>query len=356
MISYSSLIKKLLATPGRGIKTFEAFQRLDARLGHPHRAFRIVHVGGTNGKGSVAAKIAEGLRMEGYRVGLYTSPHISSVRERICVNGEMISEEAVLEHLPTIFNLVDATHCFFDLLTALAFLYFREAKVDWAVVEVGLGGRLDATNVVHPDLAIITSISYDHVEVLGDTLEKIACEKKGIVKNQVPFIAGPYAAPFFPEAEAVSLIPGFYDKENSAIAAAALRRLHISESAIQTGIQIRMKCRFEQINTTLLDAAHNPDGFRRLIEALELHFPNEKFHFIVAFSKDKQWQTCLDLISPYAMRISFVNSHPRFALLGGGSVQEVLGTVDAREVICGSFDLMAEARRCLRMSEPCDPE
>jgi len=343
----TTLIDKLLAMPGRGVKTFDAFQRLDRKLGSPHGAFRTIHVGGTNGKGSVAEKIAAGLRAEGFSVGLYTSPHISCVRERIRIDGEMISEEAALRHLSKIFREAIETYSFFDFLTALAFLYFREEKVDWAVVEVGLGGRLDATNVINPEMAIITSIGYDHMEILGSTLEKIACEKAAIAKRGIPFIAGPSAAKFFPNAEAVLPIHGFYDAENSEIAAAALRRLGVSERSIEIGIRARPECRFEMIGDTILDAAHNVPAFQRLIEALELHFPGEKFHFIVAFSKDKDWQTCLNLIRPMAAKISFVNSHPRFAPLGGGPLLDALGTVDVREVICGSFYLMDEARRSI---------
>ena len=354
--SYVQLISKLLAMRGRGVKTFEAFQRLDQKLGFPHRSFRSIHVGGTNGKGSVAAKIAEGLQAEGYRVGLYTSPHISCVRERIRINGEMIPEEAVVSHLSSIFSHADESYSFFDFLTALAFVYFKEAQIDWAVIVVGLGGRLDATTVIQPKLAVITSIGFDHMDILGDTLEKIAHEKEAIAKKGIPFIAGPSAAPFFPNAEAVAPAAGCFDAENSAIAAKALRKLGVSEKSIETGILVRPRCRFELIGKTVLDVAHNPAAFQRLIEALKEHFPGEKFHFIVAFSKDKQWQACLDLIRPYAVKISFVNTHPRFVPFGGGSVQDALGTVDAREVICGSFYLMAEARRCLRILEPSDPE
>src|SRR5262249_54906049 len=153
---YEFLISKLLAMAGQGVKTFEAFQRLDEKLGRPHQAFRTIHVGGTNGKGSVSTKIAEGLKAEGWTVGLYTSPHISCIRERIRIDGEMIPKEVILRHLPSLFDLADETLSFFDFLTALAFLYFREARIDWAVIEVGLGGRLDPTNVIHSELAIVT--------------------------------------------------------------------------------------------------------------------------------------------------------------------------------------------------------
>jgi dihydrofolate synthase / folylpolyglutamate synthase len=346
----TSLIDKLLAMPGRGVKTFDAFQKLDETLGSPHRSFRSVHVGGTNGKGSVALKISEGLRAEGFRVGLYTSPHISSVRERIRIDGEMIAEKDLAGHLSDLFRKPKETYSYFDILTAAAFLHFRKNEVDWAVVEVGLGGRLDATNVILPEMAVITSIGYDHMEILGDTLEKIAREKGGIAKPGVPLIAGPSAAPFFPHAEAVPFVSGFYDAENSRIAATVMRRLGLSVRAIAAGIQARPACRFEILDNAVLDAAHNPQGFQRLTEALQIHFPKEKFHFIVAFSKDKQWKACLDLIRPLAAKISFVNSHPRFVPLGGGRLQEAIGSLRYREVICGSFYLMDEARRLLNGS------
>ncbi|MBI5272900.1 MAG: hypothetical protein HY861_02840 [Chlamydiia bacterium] len=339
------ILEKLFALPGRGLKTFAEFQTLDRRLGCPHRAFRTVHVGGTNGKGSVATKIAEGLQEEGFRVGLYTSPHITSVRERICINGVMISEKALLLRLEEVFKNKVSALSFFDILTAAAFSYFREERVDWAVVEVGIGGRLDATNVIDPVLAIITSISYDHKELLGDTLEKIAQEKGGIAKRGVPLIVGPSAAPFFSSAQTVLPEIGFYDRENSAIAARALRELGVSERAIEKAIQVRPRGRFEMMGRTVIDVAHNPDGFQRLGQALEEHFPGEKFHFIVAFSQGKDWKACLDVVRPLAHRISFVNSHSRFVPLGGGTLQEALDASDegVRNVLCGSFYLVAEA-------------
>jgi len=353
---YRDLILKLLQMPGRRVKTFEAFALLDQKLGMPHQSFRSVHVGGTNGKGSVALKVAEGLRAEGFRVGLYTSPHISTFRERIRLDGEMLSEEAAARHLAALYQIETGPLSFFDYLTALAFLYFKEERVDWAVVEVGLGGRLDATNVIRPELAVVTSIGYDHMDVLGPTLEEIAREKQGIAKPGVPFLAGPRAAPFFPSAKKVPPVSGCYEEENRAVAAAALRQLAVSEESIRFGIEAVPPCRFEEVGGVILDAAHNADAFERLAEALRVHFPGEKFHFIAAFSKDKDWERCLQIIRPLAAKVSFVNTHPRFAPLGGGSVKDALGIVDAREVICGSFYLMAEARQALGVLGPCDPE
>lgn len=357
-MDYSEVLQKLFSCPGRGSKTFEAAQKLDKMLGEPHRAFRSVHVAGTNGKGSVATKIAGALQSDGYRVGLYTSPHISSVRERIRVNGEMIPEEAVLKYLPSLFNMIEEDLSFFDLLTSLSFIFFKASHIDWAVVEVGLGGRFDATNVIDSSLGVITSIGYDHMAILGSTLEKIAKEKAGIVREGVPFIVGPSAAPFFPFADAVATpLKSFYDEENCAIARAALKYLGVSDGSIEKGLQQRPKCRFERIGDVILDVAHNPDGFQKLIEALQIHFPGEKFHFIVGFSKEKQWALCVDLIRPFAETIHFVGLHPRLIFFGKETLQEALAIHSpCKKVVCGSFYLMSEARALLGIEEPCDPE
>lgn len=345
-------LEKLFTFSGRGSATFEAMKRLDVRLGSPHKSFRSIHIGGTNGKGSVSLKIAKALEMEGYKVGLYTSPHIVSFRERILLNGEMIPEEIARELTQLILDQVNEELSFFDLLTALAFAYFAKMNVDWAVIEVGLGGRLDATNIINPELAVITTIGWDHTHLLGNTLEAIAKEKGGIKKRGVPLIAGPQAASFFPHAEAV--LPQsslFYDDENSAIAKAALRRIEISEKSISYAIQYRPQCRFEVIGNAILDAAHNTTGFERLIEALQHHFPNEKFHFIVAFSKEKDWRACVEIIKPHAVEISFVcGDNPRFHPLGNALIKEVIGKTSARDVVCGSFYIMEEARRAVSLA------
>lgn len=164
---------------------------LDNLFGNPHRAFRTIHVGGTNGKGSVSHTLAAILQLSGYRVGLYTSPHLIDFRERIRVNGEMIPEEEVV-------NFVEryrksgfyASPSFFELSTIMAFEYFRKCSVDIAVIEVGLGGRLDCTNIITPILSVITNISFDHTQFLGNTLTEIAAEKAGIIKNGVPVVIG----------------------------------------------------------------------------------------------------------------------------------------------------------------------
>ena len=200
---------------------------LDAHFSHPHRNYRTIHVGGTNGKGSVSHTLAAILQAQGYRVGLYTSPHLIDFRERIRVNGKMISKKRVIEFVKTLSSLQTLSNSplkeekpgeasakeastlrgglvgsgglvgfsFFELATALAFQYFAEQKVDFAVIEVGLGGRLDCTNIIQPELSVITNISFDHIQFLGDTLPKIASEKAGIIKPATPVCIGENVSP-----------------------------------------------------------------------------------------------------------------------------------------------------------------
>ncbi len=164
---------------------------LDDYLGNPHKAYPSIHVGGTNGKGSVCHLLAAILRQAGYKVGLYTSPHLLDFRERIRVNGKMISKEYVVDFVERHRAVFEPLHpSFFELTSTLAFDYFRSEKVDFAVVEVGMGGRLDSTNIITPLLSIVTNVSLDHTQFLGDTLEKIAFEKAGIIKPRVPAIIG----------------------------------------------------------------------------------------------------------------------------------------------------------------------
>ena len=171
-----------------GLQTTEA---LDEHFGHPHRKFKTIHIAGTNGKGSCSHTLAAILQEEGYKVGLYTSPHLVDFRERIRINGKCISEEYVIDFVEKHRAYFETLHpSFFELTTAMAFKYFAEQKVDVAVIEVGLGGRLDCTNIITPILSIITNISMDHTQFLGDTLEKIAGEKAGIIKSSVPVIIG----------------------------------------------------------------------------------------------------------------------------------------------------------------------
>ncbi len=165
--------------------------KLDDHFGHPHRLYKTIHVAGTNGKGSCSHTLAAIFQSAGYRVGLYTSPHLLDFRERIRINGEMIPEQYVIDFVEKERSFFEPLHpSFFELATAMAFKYFADENVDIAIVEVGLGGRLDCTNIIQPELSIITNISFDHTQFLGDTLAKIAYEKAGIMKKGVPVIIG----------------------------------------------------------------------------------------------------------------------------------------------------------------------
>lgn len=171
-----------------GLQTTET---LDEHFGHPHRQFKSIHIAGTNGKGSCSHTLAAILQSEGYKVGLFTSPHLVDFRERIRVNGECISEQYIIDFVKEKRSFFEPLHpSFFELTTALAFKYFAEQKVDIAIIEVGLGGRLDCTNIITPILSIITNISKDHTQFLGNTLADIAGEKAGIIKPGIPVIIG----------------------------------------------------------------------------------------------------------------------------------------------------------------------
>jgi len=183
--------------------TLENTLKLDENYGHPHRKYRTIHVAGTNGKGSVSHMLASVLQAAGYKTGLYTSPHLKDFRERIKINGQMMPESAVVDWVDNFKannELWKIQPSFFELTVAMAFDYFADQEIDVAVMEVGLGGRLDSTNIITPDVSIITNIGLDHTNLLGDTLEKIAGEKAGIIKSGVPVVIGttqPETAPVF---------------------------------------------------------------------------------------------------------------------------------------------------------------
>lgn len=164
---------------------------LDNHFENPHKKFKTIHIAGTNGKGSCSHTIASILQDAGYKVGLYTSPHLVDFRERIRINGKMIPEQKVIEFVEKEKAFFEPLHpSFFELTTALAFKYFADEKIDIAVIEVGLGGRLDCTNIITPEISVITNISFDHTQFLGNTLSAIACEKAGIIKQNIPVVIG----------------------------------------------------------------------------------------------------------------------------------------------------------------------
>jgi len=164
---------------------------LDEYFGHPHRTFQSIHIAGTNGKGSVAHMLSSILQSAGYKVGLYTSPHLTDFRERIRIDGKMIPEEMVTEFVEQHKDILESLcPSFFEMTVAMAFEYFSREQVDFAVVETGMGGRLDSTNIISPMVSVITNIGFDHNQFLGDTLYKIAVEKAGIIKSGIPVVIG----------------------------------------------------------------------------------------------------------------------------------------------------------------------
>lgn len=319
----------------------ERMQAFDAALGYPSRAFPSVHVAGTNGKGSVSTKIAS--RFPRKKVGLYTSPHIHTYHERIQINKEMISEEEADRLLQHIVSILPEHPTYFELLTLLAFMYFAEKGVDLAVLEVGLGGRLDATNIVTPILSVITSIDLEHTQYLGSTLEAIAFEKGGIIKPGVPVVVGPRAR-YYPGALEVIGEFAHYEEENRAIAKEALRVLGVENIDLSDV----PSCRFEQRGRVIFDVGHNPAAIRRTLERFFYTFPNKKVRAFVAFSSDKDIEGCLAHFRDYGVPYHYIKvDHPRtFKPKYALSFEEAFTCVQSDEMVlvCGTFFMMSPAQ------------
>lgn len=296
-------------------------------LGNPQENLEYIHIAGTNGKGSVCLMIAETLKCAGKKVGLFTSPYISVFNERIRVNGENISDSDLVrltEKLKSALERIPVELSSFAKITALAFMYFNEQKCDIVVLETGLGGRYDATNVItSPKLSVITKIALDHTEYLGDTIPEIAAEKCGIIKPLCPVlttkaqnISALSKIREFAEKNNSDLILseekcefelgllGDFQKENAAIAEAALRFLGIDEDIIKTGFKkSRWPARFEYVTSNLLiDGAHNPDGITALLASLKK--TNRPVHFVVAMMKDKNFERSAKLIDGFGGKVT----------------------------------------------------
>lgn len=309
---------------------------MDKHFGYPHHSFRCIHIAGTNGKGSCSHTIAAILQESGYRVGLYTSPHLIDFRERIRINGEMIPEEYVIrfvEEERTFFEPLSPS--FFELTTAMAFRYFADENIDVAVIEVGLGGRLDCTNIINPDLCIITNISLDHTQFLGDTLEKIAKEKAGIMKKKVPVIIGettPETRPVFLEkakemdapiyfAEEINEnnypdieyeLKGVYQEKNKRTVLSALpilkeRGFHIEEQSVRsgfarvielTGLMGRWQ-KLQDLPPLVCDTGHNVGGISYVVAQLKQQSYHQ-LHIIIGMVNDKDIEGVLALLPEQA--------------------------------------------------------
>lgn len=317
MKTYDDALKYLDWLCTFGVKEgLERIRALTAKLGEPQNFYRTIHVAGTNGKGSVSAMLAEMLKASGLKVGLFTSPHLESYCERIRINGANIPESDFAE---LIFRVkacdVPATH--FEALTAAAFLYFKEQAVDAAVIEVGLGGLYDSTNVITPALSIITNVALDHENILGD-LDGIARNKAGIIKPKVPCVTGATGrpleliravaaeknAPLYEVTEPADVamnLRGEYQRMNAAIAIRAAQVLKLSEAAITTGLKrVQWAGRFEVFETVagtvVIDGAHNPDGALALRRSLDAAFPSGRRVWLFGVLKDKDFATMIKIL------------------------------------------------------------
>lgn len=302
---------------------------LDEHFGHPHRQYTTIHIAGTNGKGSCSHTIAAILQSQGYKVGLYTSPHLVDFRERIRVNGECLPEQYVIDFVAENRAFFEPLHpSFFELTTAMAFKYFAEQKVDYAVIEVGLGGRLDCTNIITPVLSVITNISFDHTQFLGNTLAEIAGEKAGIIKPDVPVVIGEYIEETRPVFEKVAgerhspilfaqdedtamevdmELKGSYQERNRKTILAALNVLRqtmtISDEAIRNGFGhvcelTGLRGRWEKLGEAPLvicDTGHNLAGWKYLATQINDVDAQVK-HIVFGMVDDKDVEHVLQLL------------------------------------------------------------
>ena len=324
---------------------------LDAHFDHPHRTFRTLHVAGTNGKGSCSHTLAAVLQAAGYKVGLYTSPHLVDFRERIRVNGTPIEEQFVVDFVAQHRDFFEPLHpSFFELTTAMAFHYFAEQQVDVAVIEVGLGGRLDCTNIISPDLTVITNISFDHVGFLGDTLGKIAHEKAGIIKSHTPIIIGEHneeTRPVFlaeatekqapitfaqatpmviskssgadydiyqtrPYSDLQVELRGYCQEKNVNTLLHAISELqrigyNISEKSVREGFArvcqlTGLMGRWQQLNTEprlICDTGHNIGGFQYIVPQIQAQ-PCKQLRIVFGMVNDKDINAVLALMPKHA--------------------------------------------------------
>jgi dihydrofolate synthase/folylpolyglutamate synthase len=329
----------------------ERVRRVLAALGDPQRRLRCLHVAGTNGKGSVAAMLDAMLAAAGYRTGLYTSPHLVRLGERVKIGGDEIARDeivALTDEIRARAAAVGEELTFFEFVTVMAFVHFVRHQVDVAVIEVGLGGRLDATNVVDPVVAVITSIGLEHTRWLGSTLAAVAAEKGGIIKPGRPVVLGALAG----EARAVLVdlaavrgaplleapnyvveradggfdfvapqrvvcdlrvgLRGSFQRRNAAVAVAALvaagEAVTVGDAAIRRGLAAaRWPGRLEVLPgapTVLLDGAHNPDGMRTLVEELPSIAAGRRVHVLFAVMGDKDWPVMIELLAPFCASVT----------------------------------------------------
>ena len=349
-MTYSQAIQFLYSLRWFGAKLgLRNTLRLAALAGSPHQRLRFIHVAGTNGKGSTCAMLESIYRGSGLRVGLFTSPHLVSFGERIQVDRQPISEDEVVRLVsglqPLLAQFTREEHpTFFEVVTVMALQYFLSRQCDLVIWETGLGGRLDATNIVTPLVSIITNIQYDHQKWLGETLASIAAEKAGIIKPGVPVVTGaenaealeviaaearrqnapltlvPAQAAHNPPLDTIHLsLLGEHQKMNAAVAIAAVRtlssRLPVNPAQIRSGLEhIHWPGRLQLVRrrsgqSVLLDGAHNTAGARTLAAALPELFPGANPALVLGILRDKDWIAMCQILAPLARRILLVPVH-----------------------------------------------
>ena len=365
---------------------------------NPQEKLKIIHVAGTNGKGSVCAMLESIYRTAGYKTGLFTSPHLVSFRERIQVNRTLISKEDVVRKVGTMkiraqqYSSGDAP-TFFEVITIMALEYFVECDCDIVLLETGLGGRLDATNIVNPIATVITPISFDHQQFLGETIEEIAGEKAGIIKPSIPVycanqqasvtevieqVARDRNAPFklVADRETNTALPGRHQRENAALAKMVVEGAGITVSAlsIPQGLgevqwQGRLECVQSGPQKFIIDAAHNPAGAQALANFLKEEFTDQRPSLLIGVLADKNWRNSLELLSPLVSSIICVpvgserglrpDELATFARLHCESVQSCNSLSEGLEkvvgnplvVVAGSVYLIGEVMEEFRLAE-----
>ncbi len=344
---------------GMGLDRMRAFLRA---LGDPQEAYPKLHVGGTSGKGSTATMLAAALAASGRKTGLHTKPHLHSMTERACVDGIAVSPQRFADLLETMMPAIESVAAtsgrptYYETLLALAFLHFARERVDVAVIEVGLGGRLDGTNVIVPEVAVITSVGYDHTDVLGDTIEAIALEKAGIAKRDVPLVVGaerPEAiavirahardagAPVIMVDDVTEIAPldgderhfeivtkrarydirlpifGTFQRRNARIAVAALEALPDSlrpnPAEVERGLgRVAMPGRMEIVRgepTVVLDIAHNVEKAEHLASSVRQRFPQRRIRAVVAIGAGKDAHAILEALAPLVTSLVVTSFH-----------------------------------------------
>lgn len=376
-------LEELAARRRFGMKPgLDAIRGTCAALGDPQKSLVAIHVAGTNGKGAVCAMLDAALRAGGLRVGRYTSPHLVKLNERFFLDGAPIGDDALSAAAEKVAKIAPDDLTFFEALTAVAFLVYAEAKVDYAVLETGLGGRLDATNVCVPELCVITRIGLDHCDWLGDTVEKIASEKAGIIKPHVPVVLGEnlpevravvearareVGAPFFyaPDVASAADVPrdfplgGTFNRENAVTALAALKVLGKGDAS--GFADVVWPGRFQRVENFIIDGAHNPPAAHALAEALRELNLSEPLALIAGFCGDKDVGDVLSILAPFVKKGYAVRTNNPRSLsaeetaekmraagidaVAAPSLSAAIGSASSapRALICGSLFLAGEA-------------